>query len=153
MMRVSCSIFVLFALFIEAYPYPTAVPGVKQCFKHTCPSNTYACEKRAKISEDKKYIVSEVKCLGSRDMVLKTFREQQDNIFSPGTDFQSYSYAGSWTLTADDSDEDFPKAGSNYGGTLGVTEGRDTEIVDTNLIDSDKHFRASTASEIDDLNS
>ncbi|VEN39352.1 unnamed protein product [Callosobruchus maculatus] len=147
MLRVSCVIFLLSALFLEVYSYPAS--GVKQCFKHTCPSNTYACEKRAKISDDKKYIVSEVKCLGSGDMVLKTFKEQQDNIFGPGTDFQSYSYAGSWTLTAGDSDEDFPRPGS----TLGGTEDRDTEIVDTNLIDSDKHFRASTASEIEDLNS
>nr|XP_023012332.1 uncharacterized protein LOC111502473 [Leptinotarsa decemlineata] len=136
MLREFCAVFLVVAIFsTEIHGRPSIRSGLKKCFDHKCPENTFACSRRSEISSDKKEIVSEIKCLDLHNKVLDSVSTSEPNKFGPGVFFQGYSYTAAYEYSDDDTD----------------TADEKNKDVGDNAIDSDKKESYGN-SEVEDLN-
>ncbi|KAJ8914421.1 hypothetical protein NQ315_017516 [Exocentrus adspersus] len=120
----------VFVCIVKVSNKPRYTSGVQYCFKRECPDNTFACEKLTRVSEDKKQLVSEIRCLDIHGSSLNNITTYEDNPFDPDTEFKGYTYSGSFHVSLDNDDND-----------------------DANLKISHKEEGNDKKSEVEDLNS
>ncbi|KAJ3663756.1 hypothetical protein Zmor_007983 [Zophobas morio] len=88
----------LVALVVETLGQPAFLSDkTVKCYDQECPNTTTACRKTIRTSEDKSTLNTIISCLDAQDMVLKDFRNDEENPFGPGTTFQSTSFSGTYT--------------------------------------------------------
>ncbi|KAG5882748.1 hypothetical protein JTB14_023123 [Gonioctena quinquepunctata] len=135
MLREFCVVFVFLALLsTEIHGRPSIRSGLKNCFGKSCPKDTFACSRHSTMTDDKKKINEEIRCLDLHNTVLDKFSSTKPNPFGPNVFFQGYSYTAAYEYSNDSSER----------GDFGNTEDVETNVVNGKESDGN--------SEIDDLN-